>query len=115
MQDFEAIALLQDAGRRGLYEYVVGQGRDVGRNEAAAAVGMPRRLAAFDLDRLANAGLLDVMYRRLGNRSGPGAGRPAKLYRRSGVEHGVSLPPRDYARAAVVFADAIERSGAEEA
>ncbi len=113
MQDFEALALLHDRGRRGLYEYVVAQGREVGRNEAAAALAMPRTLAAFHLDRLADAGLLEVTYRRLGGRTGPGAGRPAKLYRGSNVERSVSLPPRDYVGAATILAEAIERGGAE--
>src|SRR5215472_9249640 len=102
VQEFEAIALLHDPGRRQLYEFVVGQGGEVSRNQAAEAVGMPRPLAAFHLDRLAAAGLLAVSYRRLGVRSGPGAGRPAKLYRRGGAEHTVSVPPRDYARAALI-------------
>jgi predicted ArsR family transcriptional regulator len=113
MRDLEAIALLQDPARRSLYEYVVGQGREVSRNEAAEAVGVQRTLAAFHLDRLATAGLLEVGYRRLTPRAGPGAGRPAKLYRRAKTEHMYSAPPRDYARAARVFAEAIERSGAE--
>src|SRR5207244_13615168 len=95
--------------------FVVAQGREVGRNEAATAVGMQRTLAAFHLDRLAEAGLLEVSFRRLTQRSGPGAGRPAKLYRRAAREVTVSVPPRDYARAALVLAEAIERSGAETA
>lgn len=113
MQDLEAIALLQDAARRSLYEYVVAQGREVSRNEAAEGVGLQRTLAAFHLDRLAAAGLLEVTYRRLTSRGGPGAGRPAKLYRRATDEHAYSAPPRDYVRIARVFAEAIERSGAE--
>jgi predicted ArsR family transcriptional regulator len=111
--DLEAIGLLHDPARRSLYAYVVAQGREVGRNEAAEAVGVQRTLAAFHLDRLARAGLLDVAYRRLTAKSGPGAGRPAKLYRRPATERAVSLPPRDYARVAHVFGEAIERSGTE--
>jgi predicted ArsR family transcriptional regulator len=112
--DLDAIGLLQDPARRSLYTYVAAQGREVSRNEAAEAVGIQRTLAAFHLDRLAHAGLLDVSFRRLTKRSGPGAGRPAKLYRRSTGERTVSLPPRDYARAAHLLAEAIERSGAEQ-
>jgi predicted ArsR family transcriptional regulator len=113
MRDLEAIALLQDPARRSLYEYVVGQGREVSRNEAAEVVGVQRTLAAFHLDKLAAGGLLEVGYRRLTSRAGPGAGRPAKLYRRATTERMYSAPPRDYARAARVFAETIERSGAE--
>ena len=115
MQNLEAIGLLNDPVRRELYEYVASRGAEVGRNEAAEAVGVQRTLAAFHLDRLAEAGLLEVAYRRLTARAGPGAGRPAKLYRRAAKERVVSVPPRDYARAARVLADAVERSGAEKA
>jgi predicted ArsR family transcriptional regulator len=115
MCDLEAIALLQDPARRSLYDFVVAAGRAVSRNEAAQAVGVQRTLAAFHLDRLASAGLLDVAYRRAGGRSGPGAGRPAKVYSRTSIERAVSVPPRDYGRAAQVLADAVVRSGAEAA
>ena len=104
-----AVALLDEPKRRRLYEFVTARTQPVGRDEAAAALGIGRELAAFHLDRLAGAGLLDTEYRRLGGRTGPGAGRPAKLYRRSKRELNVSLPARDYERAAEVFADALER------
>src|SRR5262252_8428828 len=113
MRDLEAIALLQDAARRSLYEYVIGQGREVSRNKAAEAVGLQRTLAASKRDRVAGGGLLEVGYRRLTPRAGRGAGRPAKLYRRATTERMYSAPPRDYAHVAGVFAEAIERSGAE--
>jgi predicted ArsR family transcriptional regulator len=114
MDDFDALALLHDPARRALYEYVVSTGREVARNEAAAAVGMQRTLAAFHLDRLAEAGLLEVTSRRLNARSGPGAGRPSKLYRRATTEHAVSVPQRDYVRAANLLAETIERHGGEQ-
>jgi predicted ArsR family transcriptional regulator len=104
-----AIALLDEPKRRALYEYVTSRPGAVGRDEAATALGMGRELAAFHLDRLAGAGLLDVEFRRLGERRGPGAGRPAKLYRRSTREVSVSLPARDYERLAGLLAAAIER------
>jgi predicted ArsR family transcriptional regulator len=104
-----AVALLDEPKRRRLYEFVTARSTPVGREEAAAAIGIGRELAAFHLDRLAEAGLLDTEYRRLGSRTGPGAGRPSKLYRRSKRELNVSLPARDYERAAEVFAEALER------
>jgi predicted ArsR family transcriptional regulator len=105
-----AIALLDEPKRRRLFEFVTARREPVGRDEAAAALGIGRELAAFHLDRLASAGLLDVEYRRLGKRRGPGGGRPSKLYRRSTSEVAVSLPARDYARLAELLADAIERA-----
>ncbi|GLZ03433.1 ArsR family transcriptional regulator [Actinomadura sp. NBRC 104412] len=115
MEDIEAIAVLRDPVRRRLYEYVGAQDHEVSRNEAAEAAGVQRTLAAFHLDRLVEAGLLETVSRRLTGRSGPGAGRPAKLYRRSGEERGVSVPPRDYRTAAGLLAEAAEAAGLDAA
>ncbi|MFI9250952.1 helix-turn-helix transcriptional regulator [Streptomyces sp. NPDC053069] len=111
MEDIEAIAALQDPVRRRLYEYVVAQGREVGRNEAAEAAGVARTLAAHHLDKLADVGLLESGSRRLTGRSGPGAGRPAKVYTRARAERTVSLPARDYRTAAELLAEAAEEAG----
>ncbi|MFF9765175.1 helix-turn-helix transcriptional regulator [Streptomyces sp. NPDC014636] len=111
MEDIEAIAALQDPVRRRLYEYVAAQGREVGRNEAAEAAGVARTLAAHHLDKLAEVGLLESGSRRLTGRSGPGAGRPAKVYTRARAERAVSLPARDYRTAAELLAEAAERAG----
>ncbi|MCA1692322.1 MAG: transcriptional regulator [Actinobacteria bacterium] len=109
--DLTAIGSLQEPMRRSLYRYVAGQPAEVSRDEAAGAVGVQRSLAAFHLDKLVEAGLLEVTYRRLTGRTGPGAGRPAKLYRRSSREHSVSLPPRQYDLAAELLAEAVEEAG----
>ncbi|MEW2359921.1 helix-turn-helix domain-containing protein [Spirillospora sp. NPDC029432] len=114
MEDIEAIAVLQDPLRRRLYAYVGAQDHEVSRNEAAEAAGVQRTLAAFHLDRLVEAGLLETVSRRLTGRSGPGAGRPAKLYRRAPGERGVSLPPRDYRTAAELLAETAEAAGLDE-
>lgn len=111
MKDIDSIAVLQDPVRRRLYEYVVAQGREVGRNEAAEAAGVARTLAAHHLDKLTEAGLLECGSRRLTGRSGPGAGRPAKVYTRARVERSVSLPARDYRTAAELLAEAAEQAG----
>lgn len=111
MEDIDAIAVLQDPVRRRLYEYVAAQGREVGRNEAAEAAGVARTLAAHHLDKLTEAGLLESGSRRLTGRSGPGAGRPAKVYTRARAEWAVSLPARDYRTAAELLAEAAEQAG----
>ena len=82
-QALDRIALLAEPVRRRLYEFVVGQAGPVDRDAAANGAGIGRPLAAFHLDRLAEAGLLDVTYRRRSGRTGPGAGRPAKFYARA--------------------------------
>ncbi len=109
--DLAAIGLLDEPVRRRLYDWVVGQPEPVGREAAASAVGVSRALATFHLDKLADAGLLESSYRRLTGRVGPGAGRPARVYWRSPREFSVSLPERRYARAADLFASALERLG----
>ncbi|GAA4590948.1 helix-turn-helix domain-containing protein [Planotetraspora phitsanulokensis] len=107
--DLESMSVLADPVRRDLYRFVAAQGRDVGRNEAAEATGVQRTLAAFHLDKLVDAGLLEADFRRLNERRGPGSGRPAKVYRRSGPERTVSLPPRDYRTLALVLAEVVDR------
>ena len=110
-QALEQLAALSEPVRRRLYRYVSSRPAAVGRDEAASAVGVSRALAAFHLDRLVDEGLLVAEYRRLTGRTGPGAGRPAKLYRPATAEVEVSLPPRDYRLAAGVFAEALDEGG----
>ena len=113
MSEISVIAVLDDPVRRSLYDYVTAQDHGVSRSEAAQAAGIQRTLAAFHLDRLAEAGLVDVAFARPAGRAGPGAGRPAKLYRRAAAEHQVSVPPRDYRTAAELLAEVVDVTGAE--
>ncbi|MFP5316718.1 MAG: helix-turn-helix transcriptional regulator [Acidimicrobiia bacterium] len=108
--DLAAIGSLQEPVRRALYAYVAGSRAEVSRDQAAEAVGIRRSLAAFHLDKLVEAGLLETTFRRLSGRSGPGAGRPSKLYRRSDSEHSVSVPPRQYDLAAKLLAEAVDEA-----
>jgi predicted ArsR family transcriptional regulator len=105
------IGALAEPVRRALYEYVVAQRDAVGREQAAAGVAVAAHVAKFHLDRLVEDGLLEVEYRRLTGRSGPGAGRPSKLYRRSAVEWSVSLPERRYDLVGHLLASGVERAG----
>ncbi|MFJ7333092.1 helix-turn-helix transcriptional regulator [Streptomyces sp. NPDC101116] len=105
-----AVAALDEPTRRRLYDHVVRQPEPVSRDEAAEALGLARQTAAFHLDRLAGEALLDVVYERRSGRTGPGAGRPAKLYRRSAQEVTVSLPERHYELAGRLLAQALEES-----
>jgi predicted ArsR family transcriptional regulator len=100
--------MLDEPTRRRLYEVVAASDEPVGRDRAAAVAGVSRELAAFHLDRLTDVGLLEAVYRRLGEKRGPGAGRPAKLYQRTARDIAVSLPPRDYRRAAEILEAAID-------
>jgi predicted ArsR family transcriptional regulator len=108
--DLDAVGALAEPSRRALYDYVVAQHDWVSREQAADAVGLQRGIAAHHLDRLAQDGLLEIDYQRLSGRAGPGAGRPAKVYRRAGDEIGVSLPPRRYELAGRLLAEAADRA-----
>ncbi|MFJ5548165.1 helix-turn-helix transcriptional regulator [Streptomyces sp. NPDC093225] len=110
--DIAAVASLDEPTRRRLYDHVARQPGPVSRDEAAAALGLARQTAAFHLDRLAEESLLDVVYERRTGRTGPGAGRPAKLYRRSARHIAVSLPDRRYELAGRLLAQAVEEAEA---
>jgi len=105
-----SIGALADETRRALYEHVVSQPDAVTREAAATALGVPAHMARFHLDKLVEAGLLETEFRRLSGRSGPGAGRPSKLYRRAGGTVSISLPERRYDLVGHVLAGAIERA-----
>lgn len=106
-----AVAALQHPLSRQAYELVVDRGT-VSRDDAAAELGVGRSVAAFHLDKLIAAGLLEARFQRLSGRTGPGAGRPAKLYRRSGRDVAVSLPPRRYDLAGDLLAESLGRVSA---
>jgi len=105
-EQVSSLAALGEPVRRKLYRYVVAQPEPVSRERAASGVGVALHVAKFHLDKLEEDGLLEVEYRRPPGRSGPGAGRPAKLYRRSARPIAVSLPERRYDLAGYVLAEA---------
>ena len=90
-----SLALLLEPTRARLYRHGAGEREAVSRDSAAETVGITRARAAFHLDKLVEGGLLQVEYRRLSGRAGRGAGRPAKLYRRSPHRFAASVPPRN--------------------
>jgi predicted ArsR family transcriptional regulator len=114
MRGFErnvaGISVLAEPVRRELYQFVCSQPEPVSRDQAAQAVGIARHQAKFHLDRLETEGLLEVDYVRLTGRTGPGAGRPAKRYRRAGSEFAITLPAREYELAGRILAEAITAS-----
>jgi predicted ArsR family transcriptional regulator len=107
---YSAIGALADPVRRRLYDAVVAHADGLGREEAARVAAVAPHIARFHLDKLVDAGLLVVEQRRLTGRSGPGAGRPANVYRRGEGEVAVSLPDREYDLVGHVLAAAVERS-----
>ena len=103
------VSALADPLRRALYHFVAHQPGAVSRDQAAAGLDIPRHTAKFHLDKLVDEGLLAPEFKRLSGRTGPGAGRPAKLYRRVRKEVNVTLPRRRYDLAGHVLADTLGR------
>jgi predicted ArsR family transcriptional regulator len=102
-----SLASLGDPLRRDLYHLAAARDDGVSRDEAATALGVSRALAAYHLDKLVRAGLLDTRFERRSGRRGPGAGRTAKLYLRSAHPVEVALPARDYQLMAGLLARAV--------
>ena len=75
------------------------------------AVGISRKLAAFHLDKLVEAGLLEAGTEP---RSGPRVGRAPKVYRPAREPIAVCVPPRDPGLLAEVLLDALVSRGGSE-
>lgn len=107
-QEIGSLAALLEPTRDRLYRHISAQDRPVTRDDAAAATGISRAMAAFHLDKLVEAGLLRARYRRLSGRTGRGAGRPAKLYARSKRRFAVSEPRTDHELLGRLLAKAVQ-------
>jgi predicted ArsR family transcriptional regulator len=103
------IAALDQPLRRQLYR-LLADGEWLTRDEAAAGLEVPRSVAAFHLDKLAEAGVVEFRFERTSGRRGPGAGRPSKLYRLAADELSASVPERHYDLAGSLLAAAVEES-----
>jgi predicted ArsR family transcriptional regulator len=92
IDDIASVSVLSDPSRRHMYAFIRRAGRPVTRDEAAASIGISRKLAAFHLDKLADAGLLRAQY------GTPGAerrvGRRAKAYEPADIQIAVTIPER---------------------
>src|SRR5262245_1848310 len=109
-QRIAGIAALDQPVRRQLYRLAASADGWTTRDRAAVALGLPRSVVAFHLDKMVEAGLLEVRFERTSGRQGPGAGRPSKLYRPSRSEVAASVPDRQYGLAASLLARAVAES-----
>ncbi|WP_091290491.1 helix-turn-helix transcriptional regulator [Amycolatopsis xylanica] len=91
-----------------MYAFIRQARRPVTRDEAAASVGISRKLAAFHLDKLVEAGVLRSSYEPAGK-----VGRAPKVYRPSETDIRISIPPRRPDMLAEILLDAVltERDG----
>lgn len=98
-----AVAALEDDLRRGMYAFIRSARRPITRDEAAAEVGISRKLAAFHLDKLVAAGLLRARYES-GVRK---VGRAPKVYEPTEDDITVTIPQRQHAVLADILLDAV--------
>lgn len=110
-QDDPAAALtaLQDPVRGRLYAFVRRQSHPVTREQAAVAVGISHKLAAFHLDKLVTVGLLTADTAAPPRRRGPG--RAPKAYTFAPGEWQLSVPPRRYPMLAEILTAAVTEAG----
>ena len=109
------VAVLSEPRRREVYDFVAAHDDPVTRDDVAEGLSIARSLAAFHLDKLADADLLDVSFGRPpGRPGGPGAGRPSKRYVVSSTEIDVSVPRRRYDIAGRILAKAVALSSGRE-
>src|SRR2546423_4470610 len=102
-----AIGALDDDLRQRMYVYIRRQTHPVSRDEAASAVGISHKLAAFHLDKLVEKGLLRASYAHPVGRAPHRPGRSSKLYEPSEMNVEVSIPERRYDLLAEVLAEAV--------
>lgn len=95
--------------------YVRGAPRPVSADDAAAALGVHRSVARSRLEKLLHAGLLDTRFSRRNGRTGPGAGRPAKLYSAAPEAKALEFPPRHLPALLGRLLDRLPADGREEA
>lgn len=106
------VAALGDGTRRRVFFVVREADGLVGKDEVAEAVGITRRLAGFHLDKLVEQGFLRAEFQRRTGRTGPGAGRPAKLYALAEAEQRSTLEVKHYDLLAELLLRAMsDRSG----
>ncbi|MGH3623978.1 MAG: helix-turn-helix transcriptional regulator [Sciscionella sp.] len=106
-----AVAALEDTLRRGMYDFIRGASRPVSREEAATAVGISRKLAAFHLDKLVDVGLLRARHEAVdGVRR---VGRKPKVYEPVDTAIRVAIPERAHDVLADILVEAVltERQG----
>ena len=107
-----AIAALDDDLRRRIYDFIRAARRPITREEAAAAVGISRKLAAFHLDKLVAAGLLRTDYPQpSGVRK---VGRAPKVYVPVDADVRISIPERRPDVLTAILIDAVLNERAAE-
>lgn len=109
-EQWTLVGALSEPQRRAVYEAVADELEPVTREQVATRVGISRSLAAFHLDKLVGAGLLEADHRPSADRRQRRIGRPAKCYQRSERNIDLTLPARRYDLAGRILAQAVAAS-----
>lgn len=104
-----ALSLLGEDLRRRLYFFIREAPGPVTRQQAAGALGISRKLAAFHLDKLVSAGLLArAPAPHEGHRK---VGRRPAVYEPTDREVHITIPPRDHQLLSEILLEAMTESG----
>jgi predicted ArsR family transcriptional regulator len=107
-----AAAALNDPSRRRLYWFIRRAHKPVNREQAAASVGISRKLAAFHLDKLVEVGLLHATHERV--EPVRKVGRTPKVYQPTQAVVRISIPEHQHDLLAEILLDAVLSQRAEE-
>ena len=107
----DRLAAAGDPQLRRILVYARGRRDPFTAAEAAAELDVHRNVARTRLDRLVAAGFLGVALERRGGRRGPGAGRPAKVYRVAPELEGVEFPDRRLAELVGLLVEKVPARG----
>jgi len=105
----DALQVIGDPELRETLLVVRGRPQAVSIRDVAAATGAHHNVARRRLERLAAAGLLTTSFERPPGRSGPGAGRPAKVYAPAPETSSIEFPERRYPELVGLLVDAVPR------
>jgi predicted ArsR family transcriptional regulator len=111
----DRLAAAGDPQLRRILLYARSRREPFGASEAAASLEVHPTVARSRLDQLVEAGFLAVTLERRGGRRGPGAGRPAKVYRVAPDLEGVEFPDRRYAELIGLLLEKIPVRGRDQA
>ena len=100
-----------DAAVRATLLFVRAQPSPQSADEVGAAFSVHRTVARSRLERLLRAGLLVAAYERRTGRSGPGAGRPTKVYAPAPELQAIEFPRRYYDELVGTLIETVDASG----
>ena len=101
---------LAEPVRRSLYQALIRSPVPLTRDQLVKMLNLAPSTASFHLEKLVKDGFLKTESKKLGSRTGPGSGRPSKLYSPAMDEVQLSVPAREYELAGRLLASAIETS-----